>query len=119
RGRGASIGRDRATQRLGRLTGLLLAGLRQRRAATVVIIVDHTVEALEALGHHDLAIALDRLHRATTLAELARAAAFRLPLEEVQNVEPVEYRQNRAEGAEEPAEGALGEKTDEEQHHRI
>jgi hypothetical protein len=51
---------------------------------------------LEALGHHDLAVALDRLDRAAALTQLARCAAFDAPLQEVENMDAVEHGEDRA-----------------------
>src|SRR5580693_7287586 len=60
-----------------------LRGLHQRRTTLVIVILDLAVQALKALRGDDLARFLDRPHRAGALAQAARVAAFRAPLEEV------------------------------------
>src|SRR5215471_18236893 len=92
-----------------------LRGGDERRAALVVVIFDLAIEALEAFGGLDLAGRRNRAHGARAFAQMARAAALGPALQEIEDVQPVEDREQAAERTEKPAISAFREEPDREQ----
>src|SRR4051794_34314820 len=92
-----------------------LGGLHERRAAFVVVILDLTIETLEALGRFDFAGLFDRPHRARAFAQMARTAAFGPALEQIEEMQPVQESQHATERTEEATIGPFGEQPDGEQ----
>src|SRR4029077_14187713 len=62
----------------------------QRRTSLLVKIFDLAIEALKALARDDLARRLDRSHGTRVFAQVAGTAAFGTPLEQVEQVQPIE-----------------------------